>query len=116
MVVIEFFNYNPAMKKIRLCRNQALYNPPDRDAKIWGVRAIDVGYTVIPPNTDYPPHHHPDSYMFTWERGRVFSEYQFLAVTRGQGEIETASVGHLKVVTGDIFVLFPGEWHRFRPV
>ena len=103
------------MKKVRLSRYLALYHPPDKDAKLWGVRAIDVGYTVIPPHTEYPPQHHPDSYLFTWERGRVFSEYQFLAVTRGQGEIETASAGLQRVMPGDIFVLFPGEWHRFRP-
>ncbi len=93
----------------------ALYHPPDKDARVWGVRAIDVGYTVIPPKTYYPPQHHPDSYLFTWERGRIFTEYQFLAVTRGRGEIETASAGHFEVNAGDIFVLFPGEWHRFRP-
>ena len=93
----------------------ALYRPPDKDARVWGVRAIDVGYTIIPPKTIYPPQHHPDSYLFEWERGRIFSEYQFLAVTRGGGEIETASAGHLDVHAGDIFVLFPGEWHRFRP-
>ena len=62
----------------------ALYHPPDKDARVWGVRAIDVGYTVIPPKTYYPPQHHPDSYLFTWERGRIFTEYQFLAVTRGR--------------------------------
>jgi len=93
----------------------ALYHPPDRDARVWGVSAIDVGYTVIPPQTYYPPQHHPESYLFTWERGRTFSEYQFLAVTRGNGEIETASAGHMDVTAGDIFVLFPDEWHRFRP-
>ena len=52
----------------------ALYRPPDKDAKVWGVRAIDAGYTVIPTKTVYPPRHHPDAYLFTWERGRVFSE------------------------------------------
>jgi len=103
------------MDKRRKRHDLALYHPPDKDARIWGVRAIDVGYTVIPPKTDYPPQHHPDSYLFTWERGRVFSEYQFLAVTRGCGEIETASAARQEVHTGDIFVLFPGEWHRFRP-
>lgn len=93
----------------------ALYRPPDKDAQIWGVRAIDVGYTVILPNAHYPPKHHPDTYLFDWKRGRVFTEYQFLAVTRGEGEIETASGGRQAVHAGDVFVLFPGEWHRFRP-
>lgn len=65
-------SYHINMKKVRLSRYLALYHPPDKDAKLWGVRAIDVGYTVIPPHTDYPPQHHPDSYLFTWERG-VFS-------------------------------------------
>lgn len=103
------------MGKRRIGHWLALYHPPDKDARVWGVRAIDVGYTVIPPKTNYPPQHHPDAYLFTWERGRIFSEYQFLAVTRGRGEIETASAARQKVLAGDIFVLFPGEWHRFRP-
>ncbi|MFA7172185.1 MAG: AraC family transcriptional regulator [Kiritimatiellia bacterium] len=100
---------------MRFRRHLALYHPPDKNARVWGVRAINVGYTVIPPRTDYPPQHHPDSYLFTWERGRIFSEYQFLAVTQGRGAIETASAGLLELEAGDIFVLFPGEWHRFRP-
>jgi len=33
----------------------ALYRPPDKDAKVWGVRALDAGYTVIPPQTVYSP-------------------------------------------------------------
>lgn len=103
------------MRKLRSKHYLALYHPPDKDARVWGVRAIDVGYTVIPPKTVYPPQHHPDSYLFTWERGRIFSEYQFLAVTRGRGEIETASAAHQAVRAGDILVLFPSEWHRFRP-
>jgi len=103
------------MKKLGLKRYLALYHPPDNNARVWGVRVIDVGYTVIPPETEYPPQHHPDSYLFTWERGRIFSEYQFLAVTHGCGSIETASAGLLDLQAGDIFVLFPGEWHRFRP-
>jgi quercetin dioxygenase-like cupin family protein len=45
----------------------------------------------------------------------VFSEYQLLAITRGCGVLETASCPHMEIRAGDIFILFPNQWHRFRP-
>ena len=92
------------------------YNPPGRDALIWGVRVLDAGFESFPPGKPYPAkEHHPEPYLYAWEKGRVFSEYQFLGITRGQGVLETASCPHLEIRAGDIFILFPGEWHRFRP-
>ena len=92
------------------------YNPPGRDALIWGVRVMDVGFEPFPPGKPYPAkEHHPAPYLYAWEQGRVFSEYQFLAITRGRGVLETATCPHLEIEAGDLFILFPGEWHRFRP-
>lgn len=92
------------------------YNPPGRDALIWGVRVLDAGFEAFPSGKPYPAkEHHPAPYLYAWEKGRVFSEYQFLAITRGQGILETASCPHLQIRAGDLFILFPGEWHRFRP-
>jgi AraC-like DNA-binding protein len=92
------------------------YNPPGRDALIWGVRVLDAGFEPFPPGKPYPAkEHHPAPYLYAWEDGRVFSEYQFLALTRGRGVLETATCPHLELQAGDLFILFPGEWHRFRP-
>jgi len=92
------------------------YNPPGRDALIWGVRVLDAGFEPFPPGKPYPSkEHHPAPYLYAWEEGRVFSEYQVLAITRGQGVLETSTCPHMEIGAGDLFILFPGEWHRFRP-
>ena len=36
-------------------------------------------------------------------------------IGRGEGVIETAGAGAIELESGDVFVLFPGEWHRYRP-
>ena len=95
---------------------QTAYHPPGRDALIWGVRVLDAGFEAFPPGKPYPSkEHHPAPYLYDWEKGRVFSEYQLLAITRGSGILETATCPHLALQAGDLFILFPGEWHRFRP-
>jgi AraC-like DNA-binding protein len=104
------------MKKGRSREFLTAYNPPGRDALIWGVRVLDAGFEAFPPGTPYPAkEHHPAPYLYDWEKGRVFSEHQFLAITRGRGILETATCPHLELQAGDLFILFPGEWHRFRP-
>lgn len=104
------------MKRGRVKEYMTAYNPPGRDALIWGVRVLDAGFEAFPPGKPYPAkEHHPAPYLYAWDKGRVFSEYQVLAITRGQGILETATCPHLELQAGDLFILFPGEWHRFRP-
>ena len=92
------------------------YHPPGRDALTWGVRVLDAGFESFPPGKPYPAQtHHPAPYLYAWEQGRTFDEYQFLAITRGRGILETATCPHVEIRAGDLFMLFPGEWHRFRP-
>ena len=93
----------------------ARYLPPGPDALAWGLHVLDAGYTDIPPNSPYPPARHPDGYMFTWTRGRVLSEYQLVYITRGGGTFESREAGKREIGAGDVFLLFPGRWHRYRP-
>lgn len=112
----EVVPYPAVMKRGRSREYLTAYNPPGRDALIWGVRVLDAGFEAFPPGKPYPAReHHPAPYLYTWEQGRVFSEYQLLALTRGRGVLETATCPHLELQAGDLFILFPGEWHRFRP-
>ena len=104
------------MKRALLKNYLTLYKPPDRDALTWGVRILDAGFEAFPPGKNYPAvTHHPAPYLYAWEEGRIFSEHQFLAITRGQGILETTTCPHCEIRAGDLFILFPGEWHRFRP-
>jgi len=93
----------------------ARYVPPGPDALAWGLHVMDAGYTDIPPQSPYPPGKHPDGYMFTWERGRVLSEYQLVYITQGGGLFESRQAGQREIGAGDVFLLFPGRWHRYRP-
>lgn len=81
----------------------------------WGLFLTDCGYTVIEPGTPYPPHTHPDAYLFDWKKGRTLNEYQVVYITRGRGVFEAKGVRRQAVEAGDVFVLFPGVWHRYAP-
>ena len=93
----------------------ALYRPIDNFDLGWGLKVTDAGYTNIRPGDDYPAKHHPAAYMFTWEQGRRLSNYQIVFIGRGEGVIETEHGGSAELKDGDVFILFPGEWHRYRP-
>ena len=93
----------------------ALYRPIDNFDLGWGLKVTDAGYTNIRPGDDYPARHHPTPYMFTWETGRRLSNYQIVFIGRGEGVIETEHGGASELNGGDVFILFPGEWHRYRP-
>jgi AraC-like DNA-binding protein len=81
----------------------------------WGVALTAAGYTEIPPQTTYPPMEHPAGYQFSIQHQRVISEYQVFYITEGNGVFESEHQEQLKIGPGTIFLLFPGEWHRYYP-
>ena len=81
----------------------------------WGLFLKDCGYTVIEPGTPYPPGGHPDAYADGWKKGRTLDEYQVIYITRGRGTFEARGAGRRVIEAGDVFVLFPGVWHRYTP-
>lgn len=87
-------------------------NPRD---KKWGLTVNSVGHQKIMPGEDYPPRKHNQEYMFDTSHGRILSEYQLLYITGGNGELHTKRGGGHKVKAGDMFILFPGEWHSYWP-
>jgi AraC-like DNA-binding protein len=93
----------------------ARYLPVEPEALAWGLHIIDAGFTDIPAGSPYPPGRHPDGYMFTWEQGRVLREYQLVYITRGSGTFESREARRVRIEAGDLFLLLPGAWHRYRP-
>jgi AraC-like DNA-binding protein len=91
------------------------YLPVSDLLKAWGIYATSVGFSRVPPQTEYPPARHPVGHHFTWARGRVLSSTSFVYITRGRGVLESAAGGRQDVREGDLFVLFPEVWHRYRP-
>ena len=86
----------------------------DHDEK-WGFFVNNLGSTKIEKGDSYPPKGHPGGYMFSWEKGRVLNEFQFVLITDGEGTFETKETGKRKISNGDGFLLFPKVWHRYKP-
>lgn len=87
----------------------------DNDKK-WGFFINDLGSNTIEQGATYPSKGHPGSYMFTWEKGRVLQEFHFVMITKGEGIFESKETGRKKLSEGDAFILFPGVWHRYKPL
>lgn len=86
----------------------------ERDA-LWGLTVSTVGYEEIQPGDDYPTRGHADGYYFNLDRGRELNEYQLLYLTEGEGVFHSATVREAPLREGDLWLLFPGEWHSYHP-
>ena len=87
----------------------------ERDA-LWGLVVSTVGYEELLPGDPYPTRGHADGYYFNVERGRTLNEYQLLYLTEGEGLFKSATCPDETVIrSGDLFLLFPGEWHTYHP-
>ncbi|RYD42519.1 MAG: hypothetical protein EOP85_11165, partial [Verrucomicrobiaceae bacterium] len=91
------------------------YLPLYPEIEGWGARVLDVGCTQVPVGQEYPAPGHPDDHHFNWETGRRLTAHTFVYITGGEGVFESEESGITKVKAGDVFVIFPGVWHRFRP-
>lgn len=85
-----------------------------RDAD-WGLSVSTAGHQRIAPGLPYPPKGHEKSYLFDPAKGRILDEFQLLYIVSGNGLLSTASAGNMNVASGDMFLLFPGEWHTYYP-
>lgn len=95
--------------------NYYRYLPVSAEDESWGLSVLNAGCTRIKADQEYPYRQHPGDHYFTWSKGRVLDEYQVIYIAGGEGSFESASVRETVVHPGTILLLFPGEWHRFRP-
>ena len=86
----------------------------ERDEQ-WGLTICSVGYQKTGIGEVYPPQNHNQEYLFKPENGRILSEYQLLYIVDGEGHLETRHGGIHDIKSGDMFLLFPGEWHTYSP-
>lgn len=87
----------------------------ERDAQ-WGLTVSTVGYEEIFPGGSYPTKGHAMGYYFNVDKGRVLDEYQLLYNLEGEGLFKSATVPETILRPGDMFLLFPGEWHSYHPL
>lgn len=83
----------------------------------WGLIINSVGTQNISPGEEYPPRRHPTRYHFSPGKGRTLSEFQLIFLTRGSGRFYSSLTDRegLDVKEGDMFLLFPGVWHSYKP-
>ena len=83
---------------------------------LWGLTITTAGYHRLTHPEAYPLREHPSRYYFDPQKGRVLNEYQLIYITRGGGTFKSKRSGTVAVREGDLFILFPGEWHSYKPV
>lgn len=81
----------------------------------WGVVTTTAGYQDIEAGTPYPSLQHPTRYLFSSDKGRTLNEYQLIYITRGHGTFSSKHQQNIRIEAGDLFLLFPGEWHTYKP-
>lgn len=95
--------------------NYYKYLPINRDATKWGLCVMDTGCGRINLSDTYPRQDHPAHHYFNWANGRVLQEYQLIYIPRGGGVFESESCPRLTIKEGAVIILFPNEWHRYKP-
>lgn len=91
------------------------YLPVSISDENWGLTLLNLGFGPIERACVYPSLQHPQDYKFSWEQGRILTEYQLIYISGGSGIYESLSTGKIEIMEGSIILLFPGEWHRYRP-
>lgn len=87
----------------------------ERDA-LWGLTISTVGFETILPHEEYPTQGHAEGYYFDVDKGRILNEYQLLYQPEGEGLFNSEHVKNAHIKAGDIFLLFPNEWHTYHPL
>ncbi|MCW3059450.1 MAG: araC 2 [Capsulimonas sp.] len=91
------------------------YLPLADEARQQSLYVQARGHQLIPPHASYPPTSHPADHQFRWEQGRTLQEYQLVYIASGGGLFESRSAGRRRIEAETLFILFPGEWHRYSP-
>lgn len=100
---------------MRLVEQHFRYLPKEPIDGVWGVFLSDTGDAVIPAGAPYPPSGHPSPYHFDWREGRRLDGFQLVFILEGKGALETDHGGKHRIRSGQVIMLFPQEWHRYRP-
>lgn len=75
-----------------------------------------VGMRDVLPGETYSDGNHPNLYNFKWCTGRVLPEYQVVYIANAHGEFESSATGLVRFHGDALIFLFPGVWHRYRPM
>lgn len=96
-------------------KNYYKYLPTSSTDESWGLYVLNAGCTRIKKNEIYPSPDHPAHHYFTWDKGRILHAHHLVYIANGSGIFESASCKQQVISAGTILMLFPGEWHRYKP-
>jgi len=101
---------------MKVQKNQHIkYLTVSQTDQLWGLYITTIGSQTIAAHSSYPPRSHPSAYWFDPGLGRVLHEYILLYITAGGGVIESRHCRPVKIVEGMVLLLFPDEWHTYKP-
>jgi len=92
------------------------YLPVTDNTMHWGIYLTGAGRALNPSTDDYPFEKQPAMYHIDSRRGRTLPEFQAILITDGRGTFESEPTGTVDIRDGTLIFLFPGVWHRYRPV
>lgn len=88
--------------------------PPDRTVRDF-FYLTSVGHSTVGPHDPYPKQLHPRLYHFAWSEGRILPEFLLLLIVEGAGVFESKKTGLVQLTAGQVMILPPNLWHRYRP-
>ena len=98
-------------------RSYFQYLPIGPKERQWDIYVTGTGReTLVGINDSDYAKGHPAPYYYHWENGRVLHEFAVLFFTKGRGEFESETTGKKIITAGNVVLVFPGLWHRYRPV
>jgi len=94
--------------------HRASINPTNR---ALGFYLNDARSTIVPANSVYLStiENHSQKYALSWEEGRVLQDFQVVYTSKGKGIFQFRQSRKILINAGDALLLFPEEWHRYRP-
>src|SRR5260221_1633092 len=96
-------------------QNYFKYLPVSEVDESWGLYVLNAGCGRIKSSDNYPKKDHPEHHYFNWSKGRILHEYQLIYITKGSGVFESHHCTQKIIEEGTMIILFPGEWHRYKP-
>lgn len=110
--------------------NEHHYLPVDDEAVRWGFYVTCTGRALTPETPDLPYGVHPEMYMFDYDpvpkeslkarspkaSGRILPEFSVIFITDTHTVFESNETGVIEFDGPTLLFLFPGVWHRYRPV
>jgi len=97
-------------------RSNFHYLPVSETLRAWGIYLTSAGQSTYHPGQKYPQRGHPKAYNFNWASGRILTEYAIVLITAGTGEYEFRNYAPGQCRRGDVLLVAPGQWHRYRPL